>query len=169
MTTTDVPTTTTRRSALGRIGLALAGLAGVGAGSAATARLTRNDVSAGQGLGERLTVHAPGLRTAPGAREARAAHLGSDPFGELVDERQRPVGSFRAHTVGAGSLHTFTLEGGLLLGLGAGGLEGTTHAIVGGTGRFAGAAGSYTIEDAPALPGRALTFTFTMHRQTLEV
>ena len=51
---------------------------------------------------------------------------------------------------------------GRLFGIGAGGLEGTAHAIVGGTGRFTGAAGSYSIEPASRLPGRSVSFAFTL-------
>jgi hypothetical protein len=110
-----------------------------------------------------LTLHARALRSAPAYRDPReAGHREDAPFGELLDDRLRPVGGFKAAPVASGSLHTFTLPDGQLFGLGAGGLEGTAHAVVGGTGRYAGASGSYTVEPAPRLPGRSVTFTLTL-------
>lgn len=158
---------TTRRRALGRIGLALAGAIGVGAGGAAAFEGTRPPTTL-DGNGE-LRLHAAGLRTAPGLRDPRTARTErADPFAELLDDRRTSVGTFRTATLGAGSLHTFELRQGLLLGLGAGGLEGTSHAVVGGTGRYAGATGTYSIAPAPELPGRSLTFAFTLILPTLE-
>ncbi len=158
---------TTRRRALGRIGLALAGTLGIGAGSAAALRGSRPPSTVARD--GQLRLHAAGLRTAPGFRHPRNAVAHPiDPFADLLDDRRQTVGSFRTATLGTGSLHTFELPHGLLLGLGAGGLEGTSHAVVGGTGRFAGATGSYTIAPAPELPGRSLTFAFTLTLPTLE-
>ena len=161
-------TPTTRRTALGRIGLALAGAVGFGAGGAGAVRAA-HPAPEGDARGV-LTLHARALRTVPGLRDPRSAtRLEVDPFGELLDQRHRPVGSFATTTVGpGGSLHTFTMPDGMLLGLGAGGFEHTAHAVVGGTGRFAGASGSYTILPAPELPGRSLTFAFTLTLPTPE-
>lgn len=161
-------TPTTRRSVLGRLGLVLAGLGGAGAGSAGATRIATPEPAPRAISARRLVLHAPALRTAPGLHDPRAPRTATDPFGDLVDEHRRAVGSFRTQSVGHGSLHVFTLDGGLLLGLGAGGLEGTAHAVVGGTGRFAGAGGSYSVAADADQPGRGVTFTFTLHQLTLE-
>jgi hypothetical protein len=76
-------------------------------------------------------------------------------YGELLERpRGKPVGHFAAahlahdspFAAGASSLeiHTFTLPGGTIHGLGSvlGGAEGQ-FVVLGGTGRFAGAQGSY--------------------------
>jgi hypothetical protein len=163
----QMTTPTTRRRALGRMGIALAGAIGVGAGGTAALGGTRS--AAAIDRNGQLLLHAAGLRTAPGLRDPRAARTEhADPFAELLDDRRTSVGMFRTASVGSGSLHTFELPHGLLLGLGAGGLEGTSHAVVGGTGRYAGATGTYSIAPAPELPGRSLTFAFTLILPTPE-
>ncbi len=156
---------TTRRSALGRLAIALGGAVGIGGGATAVAKAqTTGDPAIEPRKAHAITLHARELRTAPLHRDPRSVEATDDaPFGELLDQRHRPVGTFRAVVLPAGgSLHTFKLPGGELFGIGAGGLEGTAHAIVGGTGRFAGAAGSYSVTPASRLPGRSVTFSFTL-------
>ena len=46
-------------------------------------------------------------------------------------------------------LHTFELTGGTILGMGSGPLREATYAVIGGTGRFQGAAGSYVARQHP--------------------
>lgn len=162
----EIGTQTTRRGALGRLLVGAGALVGLGAGGVAAAKAidggaqtppVRKEAAA-------LTLHARSLRSAPTLHDPRAGGSRDDaPFGELLDDAMRPIGEFRSAPMSVGgSLHTFTLPQGQLFGLGAGGLEGTAHAIVGGTGRFAGAAGSYAIEPAATLPGRSVTFTLTL-------
>jgi hypothetical protein len=156
---------TTRRSALGRLALAFGGAVGIGGGATAVAKAHTGGGTAAEPRTPRvITLHARDLRTAPFHRDPRLVEAVEDaPFGELIDQRFRPAGAFRAAVLPTGgSLHTFKLHGGQLFGIGPGGLEGTAHAIVGGTGRFAGAAGSYSIEPASRLPGRSVTFVFTL-------
>ena len=134
---------TTRRSALGRLAVAIGGAVGIGGSATAVAKAqTGGETKAGLRTTRAITLHARDLRTAPFHRDPRSVEAAEDaPFGELVDQRLRPIGAFRAVVLPTGgSLHTFRLHGGQLFGIGAGGLEGTAHAIVGGTGRFAGAA-----------------------------
>lgn len=152
---------TTRRSVLGRLGLAAAGALGFGAGGLAASRHGTSAVAAAV---TPLRLHAPALRVEPRHLDARTPPTAADsPFGELVDDAGRTVGAFRAAALpGGGALHVFTLPEGQLFGLGAGGLEGSSQAVVGGTERFAGAAGSYTVAVAPGLPGRSVTFTFSL-------
>jgi hypothetical protein len=163
---------TTRRGALGRMLVGAGALVGIGAGVAA-ARGTGSPPAAGLDRAaphtETVTFHARDLRSTPALHDPRGGGSRADaPFGQLVDAALRPVGEFRAGLLPTGgSLHTFTLGDAQLFGVGAGGLEGTAHAVVGGTGRFAGASGSYVVEPAAAelassLPGRSLTITLTL-------
>lgn len=141
---------TTRRNAVSRALLALAGLAGLGAAGAGGAKLAV--------LSEPSTVvlHGRNWRTIQG-------RLGELPTegerisvrGDLIDKVQGVhVGEFYAagFAIGGGAhpahgerleLHTFKLHGGTIIGSGtAGQLEGV-FAILGGTGRYAGARGTY--------------------------
>ena len=156
---------TTRRSVLGKLAIAVGGAVGigVGAGAAVKSRIG-GEASALQRGGHAMTLYARELRAAPVHRDPRSVGTREDaPFVELLDQQLRPVGAFRAVVLPTGgSLHTFELPDGRLFGIGAGGLEGTAHAIVGGTGRFTGAAGSYSIEPATRLPGRSVSFAFTL-------
>jgi hypothetical protein len=83
-------------------------------------------------------------------------------FGELLDTRGNKVGEFYGthaaalrpfgetpFAAGAVEMHTFNLEGGMLLGMGTS-IDGVgTYAIAGGTGRYAGVRGSYTATQRP--------------------
>jgi hypothetical protein len=56
------------------------------------------------------------------------------------------VGSFSAASLPAAAaleLHTFELGDGSIFGVGAGAAEQATFAVIGGTGQYAGASGSY--------------------------
>ena len=150
---------TSRRGALGR-GLALlAGVVGVGAAGrveAASAAPPATELKP-QGRqtelklhGRHFHLHAPSSR--PGQVPAKGERLSA--YGELLDRPNgRRVGHFTAAFfalespfAGAASLelHSLHLEDGTIHGLGtaARGAEGH-FAILGGTGRYAGARGSY--------------------------
>lgn len=87
--------------------------------------------------------------------------------GELLDNRGQKVGEFYANSVfvgaphGAGAAaasyvetHHFNLPGGTLAGSGTWHVDGVSRfAIVGGTGRYAGATGTYTAEQRPIQMG----------------
>jgi len=141
---------TTRRNAVSRALMALAGVAGMGAAGAGGAKLMApSEPSA-------LVLRGRNWRTV----EGRLGELPTEGDrisvrGELVDEREgKPIGEFYAagFAIGGGShpaqserleLHTFKLRDGTIIGSGtAGQLEGV-FAILGGTGRFAGARGTY--------------------------
>ncbi len=163
----ELGTQTTRRGALSRMVLGAGALVGIGAGGVAVAKAIDGGGTPAPPAREEqkaLKLHVRSLRNAPGLRDPRAGGAQDDaPFGELLDDSFRPIGDFRSASMTAGvSLHTFTLPDGQLFGLGAGGLEGSAHAIVGGTGSYAGASGSYAIEPAAKLPGRSVTFTLTL-------
>ncbi|TMC56473.1 MAG: hypothetical protein E6J19_09130 [Chloroflexi bacterium] len=77
-------------------------------------------------------------------------------YGELVDGKGDTVGEFFSQNVGVDSpfhitgegtgafeIHTLSLPGGTIVGVGVGGGRERNYAIVGGTGKYTGARGSY--------------------------
>jgi len=77
-------------------------------------------------------------------------------YGELTDGAGQKLGEFFSQNVGVDSpfqvtgegvgafeIHTLTLPGGTIIGTGVGGGRERSFAIVGGTGKYAGARGSY--------------------------
>lgn len=77
-------------------------------------------------------------------------------YGELTDGAGQKQGEFFSQSVGVDSpfeltgegkgafeIHTLTLPGGTLVGVGVGGGRERSYAIVGGTGKYVGARGSY--------------------------
>jgi hypothetical protein len=94
--------------------------------------------------------------------------------GEIQDETGRAVGQFHANCFGAEStfgtvnpfaasnveMHTIRLADGMLFGMGASNSKTENekaHAIIGGTGRFAGARGTYIIAGGNDPKGSQLT------------
>ena len=141
---------TTRRNAVSRALMALAGVAGMGAvGSSGAKLVPPSEPSA-------LVLRGRNWRTI----EGRLGELPTEGErisvrGDLIDESEsKPIGEFYAagFAIGGGShpahgerleLHTFKLQDGTIIGSGtAGQLEGV-FAILGGTGRYAGARGTY--------------------------
>jgi hypothetical protein len=92
------------------------------------------------------------------------------PYGALLDAKRAQVGSFHTAaltaTSGTMSMQTFELRDGTILGLGSGGLNSDTYAIVGGTGAYAGVGGTYVARPEARLPGRPIVFTFTFREGT---
>jgi hypothetical protein len=150
---------TSRRSALKR-GLLLIGAA-VGGGSLAghaEASPRVGQAKTPDGVRE-LAFRGRGWHVSAAGRAAGLPLQGGErtqTFGELTDLRGRPAGSFTAasfhlsspftHGVGADSsleLHVFSLAGGTILGMGSAAGGDDAFAVVGGTGEFAGARGSY--------------------------
>jgi len=159
----------TRRNAIRRGALYLGGLVGLGAAARAAAGAPSRSVAGaptaptGRGattlqlVAPDLTAHA--VRHAPVQGQAPAAQLGhasAARFG-LLDDRGRAVGEVHVATMpvlgpgisspdaGAMEWHTFHLPGGTILGNGSSGTEGGAFAVVGGTGRFAKARGTYEL------------------------
>jgi hypothetical protein len=146
-----------RRSLIGRGLVGLAAAIGLGAGAGVTASRT----SAGPDLRERtLRLDGRGWTlTTPGRRRGERIEPGdrSTVHGQLL-AGDRVVGSFIGSRLAAPSasggleadaaleLHTFTLEGGTILGLGSALPGSGVYAIVGGSGAYANARGSYTAE-----------------------
>jgi hypothetical protein len=154
-----------RRTILKGSALALAGVASWGA-SALT-------VGGAGGAKAPTSLRLQGVRWRSGAAEPGRA----GGRGELLDAHGRPFGSFAstrlavptaagADAAGA-ELQMFDLGDGSLFGLGTpAGLDRPgTYAIVGGTGRYAGASGSYVSDQRPVDAGGDGTaefeFTFT--------
>jgi len=90
----------------------------------------------------------------------------SVPVGRLVDGKGSELGSFRAASMptlaGALELHTFDLSDGTILGIGSAGIHDRPFAIVGGTGRYAGASGTYVARQSPRELGGDGTAEFTL-------
>jgi hypothetical protein len=135
----DVSTTSSRRSLVGR-GLALAlGAVGIGADGAAAARAQSPSTT-------QLDLYGRGLHLRAGDRHTA--------YGELLDRSRKAVGHFTAAHLAVDSpfaaaasleIHTFNLADGTIHGLGSVTRGATgTFVVLGGTGRFAGASGSYT-------------------------
>ena len=105
--------------------------------------------------GERFTAYAELL---DGPRGARVGHFSAAFFA---------VDSPFADQGGSLELHTFSLDGGTIHGLGtATAAASAEFAVIGGTGRFAGVHGSYLARTEPRELGGAgaAEFTFTLER-----
>ncbi|HEY3920939.1 MAG TPA: hypothetical protein VGL76_02395 [Gaiellaceae bacterium] len=150
--------TTTRAGALRRLGLLLGG-AGVGAAGGFAARSNAGSTEAAAGDGAtRLRLRAPQLAYVdPDATPTSFLQIPSRLVGaaKLTDGTGRMSGAFTGLRMPAGDggleLHTFTLDGGTLMGMGP--VSGPDFSIVGGTGQFIGAAGAYTMEHRAASAG----------------
>lgn len=93
------------------------------------------------------------------------------PSGRIVDAKERQLGRFSAAALpGAGAfhLHTFELAEGTILGIGANKLDEGSYAIVGGTGRYAGASGTYTARQFLRELGGDGTAEFTLNLNAWE-
>lgn len=88
------------------------------------------------------------------------------PYGALVDDEDSPLGTFSGGVLpGSGgqiAVQRFTFADGMLIGMGSGGLQDQEYAVVGGTGRYAGASGSYTTRIQPGDVGRDVEFLITI-------
>lgn len=140
---------TTRRNAVSRALLAIAGLAGLGAAGAGAKLAPTSEPSAVVLYGRNWRTSRGRLGELPTEGERISVR------GELIDDKHGlRVGEFFAagFAIGGGAhpahgerleLHTFKLRDGTIIGSGtAGQLEGV-FAILGGTGRYAGARGTY--------------------------
>jgi hypothetical protein len=141
-------TATTRRGALGRALAVVGGLVGLGAASAAGASAASGTTLV---LVGRWHSYSNGRRAGEPARKGDRLTF----QGELHDRDGRHAGTlyaagFALNGPGAApsaaerlELHTFVLEDGTIIGSGAAGAASEVFAIIGGTGRYAGARGTY--------------------------
>lgn len=145
---------------IGGLGL-LAG--GLGAGLVAVDRGGASGSDAGAAPARPATLR--GLYVAisfPGAEKGRGPTRPAVPLqhGVLADAGGAPIGRFDTSQLeggrGPAHLQRLELDDGVVIGLGPAAREGT-FAIVGATGRFAGAGGAYTVSRTPS---GDLEFTF---------
>lgn len=138
----------------GALGAATVAAAAVGAGAATSANAARTPSTTGSTTSMRLLGrgwHVAGSKDRlPGKGDRYAV------YGELTDSKGEKIGEFFSQNVGVDSpfqltgegvgafeIHTLTLPGGTLVGVGVGGGNERSYAIVGGTGKYTGARGSY--------------------------
>ena len=143
-----------RRSILKRGALGAASIAAVAVAAGATTSSPKNATTATNGSTTMRLLgrawHADTEGKLPGKGDRYAV------YGELTDGAGRKVGEFFSQNVGVDSpfhvtgegigafeIHTLTLPGGTIIGTGIGGGSERAFAIVGGTGKYAGARGSY--------------------------
>jgi hypothetical protein len=172
---------TTRRGMIGRLALLAGGAAG--AGVAWRAGSSGDDAAAVAPAGQKPVKRSTTTMRLHGADWRLAATTGEPgklrgpgdvpvPKGRILDERRRELGIFRAAALpgsaGVFQLHTFDLAEGAILGIGGNRLDEATYAIVGGTGRFAGATGSYLARQSPREAGGDGTAEFTLTLNSLE-
>jgi hypothetical protein len=162
--------TSTRRGLLGRaLGLA-AGTLGVSAASATAASTPATLRLYGRNAHLHSQAKEPGVVPVKGDRFTGYAELLDGPQGNRVGHFTTAffaVDSPFAEHGGSLELHTFTLGGGSIHGIGhtvAGGAAEFT--VIGGTGRYAGVQGSYVALVEPRELGGAgaAQFTFTLVR-----
>jgi len=141
-----------RRKLLKRGALGAASIATVAVAAATTtnpARISAAGSTTIRLLGRGFHVDAPNGKI-PGKGERYAV------YGELTSGTGEKVGEFFSQNVGVNSpfqltgegvgafeIHTLTLPGGTIVGVGVGGGQERSYAIVGGTGKYTGARGSY--------------------------
>ena len=154
--------TTSRRGLLTQFGL-IAGAAGVvGAGGVLVRDASRSSGREGglpkvlNGTNWRLVRQGVprGTLAPPGTRAL--------PIGTLVDEDGLYAGAFDASdlaTSGPGThVHRLNLNEGMIMGIGPDTLPEATFTVVGGTGRYAGASGTYLARQRPSGHGGSAEF-----------
>jgi len=167
----------TRRSLLQRGGLAMAGVVGLGL---ARAGAQGRDTALPRRDGGSLTLYGRQFRRLSSRRTGEIESQGDRLLmcGELLDRPDgRKVGEFYSacfcphapfgvgpHAASTVEFHTFNLDDGTLIGAGSTRPAGTesVFAIVGGTGRYQGARGSYIAYQAPGDLGGDGTAEFAL-------
>lgn len=175
---TERRTGSTRASLLRRLALVAGGAIGVGVAARgaggeerATARATP---AAARPQPSQLTLRGRDWRLSrPGVRHGQLPGAADPivPTGRIVDTAERELGRFRASALpglAAFHLHTFELADGTILGIGGSRLAEASYAIVGGTGRYAGASGTYTARQSPRELGGDGTAEFILNLSALE-
>jgi len=152
----------------GAVGVGLAGT-GVAAGTRSAAAAGVGSVQVAAGGPTRLTLFVRDIRFSAHAARAGAMPDRSSmasPHGQLQDTTGAHIGSLSAGTLpgsdGHIAFHRFHLADGTLIGMGSGRLEDEDYAVVGGTGRYAGAAGSYLTHLRPGEHGMDAEFAISV-------
>jgi hypothetical protein len=165
--------TTTRGGALKKLLLVAGGAVGVGV---AGDRLLNDNHDAAPATAaparpepRTVVLHGRGWRFDSPSTQAGELPASTDvqvPVGTLVDTNGKELGLFRAASLatlaGVLELHTFDLSDGTILGIGPAGIHEKPFAIVGGTGRYTGASGTYVARQSPRELGGDGTAEFTM-------
>jgi len=140
-----------KRGALGAASIAAVAVA-AGAATTTNAKETRPSTS-GQ-----TTMRLLGRGWHVDAKDGKLPSKGErySVYGELTDGKGDKVGEFFSQNVGVDSpfqitgeglgafeIHTLSIPGGTIVGVGVGGGRERSYAIVGGTGKYTGARGSY--------------------------
>ena len=159
---------TTRKSALGRFALVAAGALGIGyAAREAIDNGSSDAVKSRTIYGRDWRLHSP--NRVPGERPAAGDR--ATPQGRLVDGNDQHLGSFSSAALAGGGaieLHTFDLEHGQIFGVGASARAEGSFAVIGGTGRYAGATGNYVARQSPRELGGDGTAEFDLILDNLE-
>ena len=157
----SAPPGTSRRSLLTKGAALVAGAVGASvlASSAALGALVH------QRRGSTLTLYVRDIRFRTPARRRRLASRHTVATRRLVDASGQSVGSFSAGVLaGSGggiAVQRFNLADGTIIGMGSGGLGGD-YAVVGGTGRYAGATGTYSTQVSAGERGRDAAFRISL-------
>ncbi len=155
----------------GAVGLGLAGKASVDLGDSRPAGTVVMNV---HGTNWQLTYpdRARGIVPQPGQRSSVFGQLLSGPEGEKIGEFYASSFQFGSPfgrselAASAMETHQFNFIDGTIIGIGTlGDLHGTqsVHAIIGGTGRYEGASGSYTARQRPVEMGGDGTADFAFN------
>jgi hypothetical protein len=160
---------TSRRALLGRVG-AVAGIAAVSGvvGPSEKRRPGVLDLASAESApalpavirGAHWRVVRPGV--APGTLPPIGTP--SLPIGHLLDVDGVHIGRFEASAMPGSSthLHHLTFDDGTLSAVGPSSSADASFAVIGGTGKFAGAFGSYHLSQNPAPSGGTAEFTFAI-------
>jgi hypothetical protein len=149
----EAPGTASRRSFVTRAGLALAAALGVGAGASVTLKLDGEDGDDRITLrAQNLSAQIPGKRFGEQPLPGEALHV----YGDLTDPHDRLLGELRGSSMpmaGPGlahvETHVLSLAEGTILGMATILDTESVFAVVGGTGKYAGASGTYTMKQRP--------------------
>lgn len=168
---TDQPPAVSRRQLLSG-----AAVLGIGAAAGITAGRAVNELTAQPASPPTTAAGAAGQSTMTlQAQRVRIESIGQQPgvlpavdrpfaaHGVVTDANGTAIGSFAITPlpgVAALQLHSFELDGGTLLGLGASTAGEGTFAVIGGTGRFQGVTGSYTARVGADPSGRQASAEF---------
>jgi hypothetical protein len=137
------------------------------AASSATADSGAKAASAGRALAMSMFVRDVRFTT-PGLKPGKLPDFSStmSPKGRLESPTGDHLGKFSSGILPGSDGHVavqrFTFSDGSLIGMGSGHLDGEEYAVVGGTGRFAGAIGSYSVTLQPGRSGRDAEFAISL-------
>ena len=159
---------TTRRALISRGLWAITGAVGLGVAGTGVALGAAEEPASAAGPAQ-LTLVVHDVRfTSPSAKPGALPDAGAiaSPHGALHDTAGQHLGRFSGGTLpGSGgqiAIQRFTFADGTIIGMGSGGLDREEYAVVGGTGRYAGAIGTYVAQVRPGAHGRDAEFQISV-------